>query len=409
MRFYGLRLLIHPIWRRLPQVRRRAVLWWLSTFMAPRPPAIARVQPPIIIAGVLRTPNGLGESARLCLQALEAKGRKPLGVDLGPALLQPSLIDLDIRDGTSHKGPGVLILHVNGPLIPLACLSLGRSFMAFKRVIAFWAWELPQLPAEWRIAEPFIHEIWVPSRFTAKAVAAVTSHQLRIVPHPLEMVAPAGDGERVWRRPPNCQFAVLTMFDMASSFARKNPMGTIAAFRRAFGSDNRCRLVIKVGNANAYPPGRKQLLDAVAGENNIHLINHPLTRSQVTALYVECDAVLSLHRAEGFGLVAAEGMRQGRPVIATGWSGNMDFMTSHNSCPVSYHLVPASDPQFTYHSPEAVWAEANIDAAARYLVRLRDHPEHARLLGLRAKADTAKLFSYKRYPDPLRISDIDQP
>lgn len=373
--------------------------------LAPRPPATADACAPIIVAGSLHTPNGLGESARSCLRALETKGLEPCGIDLSHSLFQPGLLDFPFRDARFHRGPGVIILHVNAPLVPLACLSLGRSFLAEKKVIAYWAWELAKLPPEWRIAEQFIHEVWVPSRFTAEAVADLTRHPIRVVPHPSIKVNPAIDSERVWRRPSKCRFAVLTMFDMASSFARKNPLGAVAAFRLAFNGDPHCRLVIKMANGKVYPFGLKQLREVVAAEKNIDIIDYTLTPSQVTALYDECDVVLSMHRAEGFGLVAAEGMCRGKAVIATGWSGNMDFMTPYNSLPVSYRLVPAEDPQFTYNYPQTQWAEANVEQAARYLVRLSNNTSYARSIGQRAKADAEKLFDWKQYPNPLQAYD----
>jgi glycosyltransferase involved in cell wall biosynthesis len=98
------------------------------------------------------------------------------------------------------------------------------------------------------------------------------------------------------------------------------------------------------------------------------------------ALINACDIMLSLHHSEGFGLVLAEAMLLGNPVITTGWSGNMTFMDSTSAALVGYRLIAANDPRQVYEG--ASWAEAEAVAHLRHLADDRS----ARLaLGTRAR------------------------
>jgi len=95
---------------------------------------------------------------------------------------------------------------------------------------------------------------------------------------------------------------------------------------------------------------------------------------------------LSLHRSEGLGLTMAEAMLLGRPVIATRYSGNLDFMDDGNSLLVDCEFVTL-DRDIPPYEAGMRWAEPDIAHAARLMRRLFDDPDAARALGLRAKAD----------------------
>ena len=344
------------------------------------------------MAGALSTASGLGQAARLSLDTLRATGRDVRGIDLSAALMQDGRIDgYTVPAAGSDAGPGTVILQVSGFVMALAMLRLGRRRVRGKTIIGYWAWELPDLPPDWVEGLRFVHEIWVPSRFVAEAVARHTSLPVRVVPYPLP--PPAGSP---MRGPAPAVLTVLVAFDMRSGFVRKNPLAAIAAFRAAFGSDPGMRLIVKVSQAMAYPPGWQALQAAVAGVANIELTDRLLDTAAMAALLDGADIVLSLHRAEGFGLVLAEAMQRGKAVVATGWSGNADFLTAENSCPVAWRLVPARDPQGSYDHPNQSWAEPDVADAVRLLRTLTD-PQLRGRLGARAERDARAWFAPERF------------
>lgn len=323
------------------------------------------------------------------------------GIDVGALLRQPDGgVDFRCKDGSKLSGPGTLIVHVNAPFVPLVMHRIGRRILNQKYLIGYWSWELPRVPDEWRFGQPFVHQIWAQSQFTAEALAPLAEGRpIHVMPHPVVLDrAPAVRSPR----PDEATFRVLTMSNMASSFERKNPMAAITAFRSAFGDAPTARLTVKISNASAYPQGRKQVVDAIDRMDNVTFIEDTQTTSEVQALYEGSDTLISLHRSEGFGLSLAEAMIHGLPVVATNWSGNTDFLTSENGFPVAFEFVAARDPQGTYDHPDMTWAEPDTNDAAQILRSLYDDPELRRRTGQEAMAYAFKTWNAERYAARVR-------
>ena len=189
---------------------------------------------------------------------------------------------------------------------------------------------------------------------------------------------------------------VLNVFHLGSAFARKNPLAAIAAFR------TRLRRRARSHPGDQADRQRRaaraaQLDTAIAGASNIRLIEGMLPEADMAGLMAAADIVISLHRSEGFGLVPAQAMALGKPVVATGWSGNLDFMNARNSALVSYKLVPVEDPQGFFDVVGQKWADADVEHAAEWLRQLAASAELRARLGAAAATDVHAKLSPERF------------
>jgi glycosyltransferase involved in cell wall biosynthesis len=379
------------VWRLLPQDLRREALFGAMAALAPRPdpePPPARAAGPVTVAGYFGASTGLGAAARRLAAALRLAGFEVAEADLtGPLRQGPP--------GPPPRvppGPGTLMVHVNGMMLPWAMRVLGRRAVAGKRVVAVWNWELPVLAPDWRRGFRFAHGIWVSSRFTAGAVRAEPgAPPVSVVPY----MVPEPDPSTLRRADfglPEDAFVALSVFDASSSLARKNPLAAIAAHRMAFGGRPDRVLVLKTHNTGTAGPAWREVAEAAAAAPNVRVLDRALDRRDLWALVLAADCFLSTHRSEGFGFGIAEAMRAARPVVATGWSGNVDFMVGEGAVALPYDLVPARDPQRTYDLPGAVWAEPRVPDAAAALSMLADEPARRAAMG-RAAREAAEALS----------------
>jgi glycosyltransferase involved in cell wall biosynthesis len=383
---------LHRLWRLIPRDLRRGALFFATGLLAPRPtPGAPRDFAEVTVAGVVSARSGLAQSALGLARRFESFGSAVRVLDLAPAFLsaadappRPSPSPSPSPEAVRQPESGAMIIVINAPFLPLALTHIGRRRLKGRYLIAHWSWELEALPADWRHGFGRTHEIWVSSEFMARAIRAQATCPVHVAPPtPTDdlLAAPPPREERAG------PFTVLTMFDMGSSFARKNPLAAIAAFRDAFGADPSARLIVKMAQGEAYPPGAQAVRDAIAGADNIVLLTDSLDRAATLGLISSCDTLLSTHRSEGFGLPMFEAMMLERAVAATGWSANVEFMGAENSILLPYRLIPAIDPQDTYTLAGAQWADVEIDATSAALRRLRDDPELRRRLGEQARID----------------------
>jgi glycosyltransferase involved in cell wall biosynthesis len=175
---------------------------------------------------------------------------------------------------------------------------------------------------------------------------------------------------------PKDRFLFFFAFDFLSFIERKNPMAAVAAFRAAFPAGEQAGLVLKCMNGHVVPEKLKAFHDEIAGHPEILLINDTLTREETLALIASTDAVLSLHRSEGLGLLIAEGMLLGKPVIATDYSASQDLLSAETGYPVRCTLVSVPDGAYPFAAGQ-VWAEPDVGHAAELMAALVADPRAA--------------------------------
>lgn len=333
-------------------------------------------------------PSGLQTSVRGVVQALNHVGIPTSCRDV------PADIHSDDPERSPYLGLepyDISLIHVQPePYFETCYERAGLHPRPDVRRIALWYWELEQVPKHWAHYCDAIQEVWTATRFIADALRPV-------VPVPVVRMLP---GVQLGPMTPfnradlhieadRCLF--LFLFDMNSIMERKNPLGLIEAYRRAFRKDDRVALIIKVARGREHPKEFARLTHA-ARKAGVLVLDEIMPRSRLHGLMRACDCYISLHRSEGFGLTLAEAMLMGKPVIGTAYSGNMDFMHQLNSLLVDYELVELRKEVYPYPAG-SVWAQPAIPHAAELMRWVYEHRDEAAQLGQQAARETRELLS----------------
>jgi glycosyltransferase involved in cell wall biosynthesis len=351
------------------------------------PPRLTQVGHPF-------NPIGTGRATRIVFSSARAAGIDVRVRDVYNFQTPDGAQARDISPHLTSEFGAINIFHLNGDEIEPALAHLGGMPAGYNIAAPFW--ELPHFPSDWAAQINRFDEVWAASSFIRDSVAEAMQIPVLHMPLATEISVEGFLGRRYFGIPED-SFAFFTFFDGRSYMARKNPQAVVACFRRLVTARPYARttLVIKLHGGENAPAALQSFLAEIADlGNRAVVLQSTMQESEVHNLIRDCDAFVSLHRSEGFGLGLAEAMFLGKPVIGTGWSGNMDFMTSDNSHPVTYALVPV--PQGAYpHAEGQEWAEPDLDAATAAMLSLVDDPPTARALGAKASRDMRTRHSFR--------------
>lgn len=317
------------------------------------------------VIGMFAQDSGLGQSCRLVAKEVRRSGLPYRFINHFSYPNLPRTNHEFDAEYSSEFTYGINLFHVNMQELFLAYEQLKENWKGHYN-IAFWLWEMQEFPEEWVPMINQLDEIWTPAEFVSEAVRKVTDKPVHTIPYALE--APYDEKyDRKYFGLPEDKFLFLMLFDSNSITERKNPMGVISAFKKAFSKGERnVGLVIKIGNARNYEI--EEVRNALEGYN-VYFVQGMLEKKVVNSLIRCADVYVSLHRSEGFGLVLAEAMILKTATIATNYSANTEFQTKDTACLVDYDLIPVGRDIFPYKK-DNLWADPDTDQACEYMRKL---------------------------------------
>lgn len=342
------------------------------------------------VAGYFRSELGVGEAARQIITALDAERMPlaPVGV-VAPRSRQGH----EFASFSSFDPPfPINLICVNADVLPTFVGDVGSEFFEGRYSIGMWWWEVNEFPGRWRSSFKHLDEIWVGTQHIADALSQVSPIPVTKVTVPVSMPQTAQLERSTLGLPED--FVFLFVFDYNSVFERKNPMATVEAFKAEFQPGSGASLVLKSINHEYHSAEHERLRMAASEHPDIHVIDRYVSVEDKNAMIASCDCYVSLHRSEGFGLTLAEAMYLGKPVIATAYSGNLDYMTPENSYLVDYNLKPIGDNAKPYPAT-GQWADPDIGQAAGLMRYVFDNPKEARQRAARGAAEIRRTHSPK--------------
>jgi hypothetical protein len=319
----------------------------------------------LCVTGYLRSEIGLGQAARNVVYACDA-------VRLPVSSRALTLLGRDNNVEFASKCNLAVDRKAQVVVTDLPAMNHHRLEVAPGRLnVLFPFWELGRIPKEWHAGIRDFDEVWAPSRFVASAFADISGVTLHYVPQPVRL-PPQPPARRLDRS----TLRFFTFLDFDSYVARKNPQAAINTFRAAFPSAKRdVELVVKTHGMRDEGL-RKWLGEAAMRDDRIRIVDRTLDRVGMDAMMMECDAFITLHRSEGFGLGAAEALAAGKAVVATDYGGTTDFINELTGYPVAYALERVRDGEYV-HTQGQVWANPNADAAVDALRAIHASPGEA--------------------------------
>ncbi len=378
-----------------------ALIGWLpnvSTDQAVQWHESAASEHGVNLVGYMNAELGVGESARLTAAALRASN-VPVSTVSTKRTLSRQQFEYPVDNVARYD---TVVMGVNADQVGIIQRDLGKPFMAGRYVIGQWYWELEAFPVEMHGAFRFVDEVWAATKFIRDSVAAVAPSRVKVTHMPIALTTPLFDPQltRSTLGLPE-GFMFLFTWDMLSVLERKNPHGLVAAYKDAFGPTDGALLVLKTMNGRSSLHHLEELRWSCRDRPDIIIIDEVFDQARSGSLTNVSDCYVSLHRSEGLGLTMAEAMLLEKPVIATGYSGNVDFTTDDVAHLVRWEptTVPAKSGPYR---PGSIWADPDLGHAAELMRTVFDDPDSAHKLGVAARSKLLETHSVERCGAAMR-------
>ena len=323
---------------------------------------------------------GLGEDARLIKESLELVGYEVHSYVANNYVKSSEEYKNNTYNLSEYKNNGTYICNIFClPAFDMIGLFFEYGDVLFEQTynIGIWQWELVNFPKEAELAIKLVDKVLSISEYSSQSIKnTFPSQEVNTIPLPCK---DPGILDITNSKNIKDNFKFYFAFDRNSFIDRKNPLAIIESFQRAFKNNNEVELILKViGDINSQiwnETIRKSFVD-----KRIIIIDKSLTRNEYDNLLNDIDCVVSLHRAEGFGRVLAEALLMEKPVIATGFSGNIDFMNSDNSYLVNGTIIPVFEHEYLFYKNNK-WFEPNIDHASELMLEVYNNYDTAKEKG----------------------------
>ena len=355
------------------------------------------------VFGYINGEFGLGEAVRLLIKALQ------------DANIPVALLNYDVKtnhqnndktfDNFTNDAPYLINLVLVGPSEARKVLTHFSNLSAFSDCynIYYLNWESEYFPQEYVLNISYFDEIWVPTLYCKDIISNYVDVPVNIVRYPIEIKLKNNFNEEAFAFYDNSKFNFLFMFDYNSTFERKNPLNLVKAFGEAFGKDDESvMLTIKTSSAKRYAAEKKALSDAISDFKNIKIVEKIFEKETLHHIIKNCNSYISLHRSEGFGLTMAEAMYFGKPVIATNYSGNLEFMTKTNSFLVPFEKIKV-DADIINYDKNTIWSNPDIFQAARFMQLVRQNDLEVSILAKEAQQTILNDFSISKIGGQIKL------
>lgn len=238
--------------------------------------------------------------------------------------------------------------------------------------ILYLVWESEYIAPELEDRLNLFNEIWTTSKYCKSIFQKKYKNPIIIIPHPVEVNIEPIHNPNTLQFFNEKKFSFLFIFNYHSSIERKNPFFLIEAFKAAFKNNDNVELVIKTVNADSHIKSKKRLQQCASNSKNIKIYDVKLDKNSLNQLINTCDAYVSMHHSEGFGLTLAEAMYLGKPTIATNYSGNTEFMNHDNSYLIDYQIGLIEEPDSNFCA-KTIWANPILDDAVEKLIEVYEN------------------------------------